>query len=596
MGDILTYVDASRNRSFGELPFSEVDSLILSQVSYCDFSDSPFGAERFTASLADWFREEGSRRTLRGMMTADHIHVLMNMLSYGGRHGDLKAGNYVSIMDLAHTKQFSAITFEIEPGVYYIAFRGTDNSVVGWKEDMALYYLPEIPAQKAAREYAMEVMSRLPGKFYLGGHSKGGNLAIYTATHLSPELQERLITVYDHDGPGFPEAFYRKEGYQAISSKIHKTLPRSSVIGLLLEDGAGYHVVDSSAEGLMQHDAFTWQLDGDRFSYLPEVDDFALHVDQALTQWTEEMDLETRKKLVDLIFDIIFSTGIEVFAQMQDDTVQHVKTMMAGLKKLAPDEKKLVLEAVKSFLAISAEETRELLDKGVEKKLTQFRQDLEGQRQKTEEWAMGLKPRKAERSAQDTKRLIAETLGWLSERKNIDKITVKELVETCGISRQTFYYHFQDILDVMEWTVQQELEKVTELSMKAEGPVEAIEVFVTFAEENKTRLQKLYDSQHRAKTEQIMIDAMKSYLQKMLEYRMGEMPISRDDMNAVLDFCSYGTAALLKDRTWKAQEEKQKLIRQLYWLIAGSITPFAGRNSTRTMEELEDDLRLRLTD
>lgn len=399
MGDILTYVDGIRERSFRDLPFSEVDSLVLSQISYCDFVGSPFSADEFTVSLAEWFQKKGSRRTLKGMMTADHIQTLMNILSFGGRHGDLKAGSYISIMDLAHTKQFSAITFQIDPEVYYIAFRGTDNSVVGWKEDMALYYLPEIPAQRAAREYALAVMERIPGKFYLGGHSKGGNLAVYTASHLPTEFQERLITVYDHDGPGFPQEFYQKQGYKAIASKIHKTLPRSSVIGLLLEDGAGYHVVDSSAEGLLQHDAFTWQMDGEHFCYLPEVDSFALHVDLALTQWTEGMDIETRKKLVDLIFDMIFSTGIQVFAEMKDDTVQHMKTILDGLMKLTPDDRKLMQEAIKSFLTISAEETRDLLDKEVEKKLNLLRQELEERRQKTEEWTMGLKPRKAEKLA-----------------------------------------------------------------------------------------------------------------------------------------------------------------------------------------------------
>lgn len=384
MGNILTYTELSRDRNYDSHPFTEVDSLVLSQIAYCDFSGSPFGEERFSSSLEDWFCQEQGRRTLPGMMTADHIHALMNILSNGGRHGSLKAAHYVSIMDLAHTKQFAAITFQIAPEVYYIAFRGTDNSVIGWKEDMALYYLPEIPAQGAAREYAARVMERLPGRFYLGGHSKGGNLAVYSAARLPAQLQERVITVYDHDGPGFPEAFYKAEGYQAIASRIHKTLPRASVIGLLLEDGAGYHVADSTAEGLLQHDVFTWVLDEDHFNYLPEVDPVALHVDLALTQWTEGMDLETRKRLVDLIFDVIFATGIKVFVEMKEDTRQHFQTIMSELKKLTPEEKKLMHDALVRLLTISAGETRDLLDREVGQKLEQLRLEI-AEKQKRQE-------------------------------------------------------------------------------------------------------------------------------------------------------------------------------------------------------------------
>ena len=385
MGNILTYADSTRRRSFQELPFSCVDSLILSEVSYYNFENSPFCASDFSVSLSQWFCGDGAGRTLRGMITAENDCRLMASLAEGGRHGDLRACGYMSVLDREQTQQFSAITFAIEPGTYYIAFRGTDNTVVGWKEDMALYYLPEIPAQAAARDYAIEIMSRIPGRFYLGGHSKGGNLAIYCAAHLPEHLQERLITVFDHDGPGFPTHFYEQRGYQAIAPKIYKTLPRSSVIGLLLEDGTGYHVVDSSAEAILQHDPFTWLVEGDGFISLPEVDSFALHVDLALTQWTEGMEPETRKKLVDLIFDVIFSTGIRAFVEMSDGTIRHVSAMMNYLKETTAEEKRLILDSVKRLLTISAGEAHEMLDEELERKRQWLHQELEKSRQIVEQ-------------------------------------------------------------------------------------------------------------------------------------------------------------------------------------------------------------------
>lgn len=385
MGNILTYTDTSRLRSFQKLPFSPVDSLILSEVSYYNFENSPFCASDFSVFLSQWFCGDGAGCTLRGMITAENDRLLMASLAQGGRHGDLRACGYVSVLDEAQTQQFSAITFEIEPGTYYIAFRGTDNTVVGWKEDMALYYLPEIPAQAAARDYAIGTMERLPGRFYLGGHSKGGNLAIYCATHLPEHLQERLITVFDHDGPGFPTRFYEQQGYQTVAPKIYKTLPRSSVIGLLLEDGTGYHVVDSSAEAILQHDPFTWLVEGEGFLPLEEVDSFALHVDLALTQWTEGMELETRKKLVDLIFDVIFSTGISAFVEMSDGTIRHVGAMLNYLKETTAEEKHLILDAVKRLLTISAGEAHEMLDEKLERKRQWLHQELEKSREIVEQ-------------------------------------------------------------------------------------------------------------------------------------------------------------------------------------------------------------------
>ena len=376
MGNIITYLQENGEKNFAQLPFSEVDSLILSEAAYFDFSASPFCNPYPEISLGGWLKECQTPGIQKGSLTAVSDRALMDQLKQGGRIGDLCPCSHVSESDRQNEIQFSAITFRLAEDIWYIAFRGTDNSVIGWKEDMALYYLPAIPAQQAAVNYAIQIMERLPGRFYLGGHSKGGNLSVYCATHLPDHLQERLITVYDHDGPGFPQRFYEKEGYQAVGHKIHKTLPRSAVIGLLLENGVGYHVVDSKADALLQHDPFSWEVEGVSFVTLPEVDDFALHVDLALTQWTEGMEPETIKKVVDLVFDLIFSTGIEAFAEMKSDPVGHIRTILKNLAETEKEEKKMLLSAISGLISATTEEARELLDKELDRKLTQIRQEL----------------------------------------------------------------------------------------------------------------------------------------------------------------------------------------------------------------------------
>ncbi len=356
MGNMLTYVEQYRDMDFSQMPFGEVDSLVLSQISYYNYSKSPFVRKEFSIPVSVYLQNSVTEKLLNHTLTTKEDKVLIEVLKPGGRHGNLRASNYVDIVDEKNATQFSAILFELGNEEYYIAFRGTDNTVTGWKEDMNISYLEEIPAQKAALSYAIEMFGEFSGNFYIGGHSKGGNLAVYAAMNLPEPYKARLLDVYNFDGPGFREDIYESKEYRSIRSSIRKYIPESSMIGVVWEKDDNYTVVQSEARGVMQHDPFNWKVDENRFLTLEECDGFSRYWKRILEQWIEEFSFEERAKLIDTIFEIIFETGISQFYQLEEETFQKIRLMIEGMSNLNEKERRFVRSAIWQFFLISVKE------------------------------------------------------------------------------------------------------------------------------------------------------------------------------------------------------------------------------------------------
>ena len=171
----------------------------------------------------------------------------------------------------------------------------------------------------------------------------------------------------------------------------------------------------------------------------------------------------------------------------------------------------------------------------------------------------------------DMKRMIASTFAEMTKTRQIDKITVKDLVERCGISRQTFYYHFQDILDVMEWCIRQMVQGALQESLQAETPQESIRKFVHVAVEHGELLLKLSTSQRHAQVERIWVDAMRSSIRQMLRIKKPELTVDYQDLEVALSFFAYGIAGVLFEKSREGQINEDLLSRQLYHLLSGDM-------------------------
>ena len=366
MENMLTYVETYRDTDFTQMPFTVIDGLILSQISYYNYRKSPFVRTDFSMPLALFYQNCIPEKILNHTITMDEDRVLIGALKLGGRIGNLRASNYADVIDDIHGIQFSAITFELGNDEYYIAFRGTDNTVTGWKEDLNLSYLDAVPAQKAALRYAMNIFGEFGGNFYIGGHSKGGNLAVYAAMNLPEPYRNRLLEVHDFDGPGFMEEVYQTKEYQEIRPLIRKYVPQSSIVGMMWERDDNYMVVHSEEKGMMQHDPFSWCIQENAFVLEEEVDHSSRYIKRTLERWLEEFSFEEREQLIDVIFDVIFDSGINQFYELSEELFQKIHLMIEGIKDMTEEDRKLVRSAVKQLFLISLKEIPQIVKEKLE--------------------------------------------------------------------------------------------------------------------------------------------------------------------------------------------------------------------------------------
>lgn len=306
MGTILDYLREYGDYSLEEKPFCDVDSLVISQLSYLKFDGIvpgpeegvPVGLQEIAAhaSYDHLYADERYRK--------DNTALFMGVLR-SRRFGGMRLWNYVNLIEPERESQFSAVVCSIPEGPVYVVFRGTDENIVGWKEDLNLAFSEPVPGQKRSVLYLEQAARTFAGDFYVGGHSKGGNFAVYAAMCCGQEVRRRIAAIYDHDGPGFRPEVREQGAYGEIEGRIHKTVPRSSLVGMLLYSEGAYQVVESKTIGLAQHNPYTWLVRDGAFRIVEEIRPGRKFVDQALNEWILSLDQEQMHTFVDTLYRVV---------------------------------------------------------------------------------------------------------------------------------------------------------------------------------------------------------------------------------------------------------------------------------------------------
>ena len=356
MKNIINYVETEM-RTMAEKKFNAVDSLVLSQLSYVRLEGMVPALSRWSkpVHMGDLLRAERFGAMFRGH-NAENNRALLFALAASPRFRSILMNHYVSKTDKQLGQQFSAVTFLLGDGSAYIAFRGTDETIVGWKEDFYMAVISPVPSQKEAAVYSNAVAAYLPHSLGLrtGGHSKGGNLATYAAMKCRSAVQNRIIDIFNHDGPGFREEDSRSPEFKKIESRIHKTLPQSSLIGMLLHDQEKYTIVESNQfGGLMQHDPFTWSVGDGDFIYTDKITGGARIMNRALDQWIGTLTDEKRKLFVDTLFQVLEATDVSSFSELSDSGRKGIAMMIASIKNIDPEIKKFVSRAISDLIRLS---------------------------------------------------------------------------------------------------------------------------------------------------------------------------------------------------------------------------------------------------
>lgn len=323
----------------------EADHLIFTRLSYIPF-------EWVIDSDEVLIVKEAYERflTMDGVVaTHEDDARLLQMMASSRRFGSLLLHSFSYSFDVDNEKQFAAIGIFIDLDLIYISYRGTDNTFVGWKEDFNMGFMKHVPSQLEAVSYLEMVAKKYDGNFIVGGHSKGGNLAVYASSFCDIEVQKRILAIYNFDGPGLSLDCTKEEGYLRVIDRIFTYIPQSSVIGLLLFYKNHYFVVFSHQIGILQHDLYSWQIDGTHFVFLSNVDVGSYFLSDTIHDWLDGLCVEKRKQFVDILFDILMSTGMVTVTQFQQNWLFSAIMVVRKYQGLTDDEKKVMMEVLWSL-------------------------------------------------------------------------------------------------------------------------------------------------------------------------------------------------------------------------------------------------------
>ena len=332
-------------------PLGDVDSLVLACLSYYRLPREAAGARTHEGlALSDLFRAEWFAHMTEGLWNPAGLVRLLACVVASPRLRDVRLCDYVEDLDAECEKQFCACTLRLPGGGAYVSFRGTDNTLVGWKEDFNMAFESDVPSQLAARAYLERIAPTVTGSLYVGGHSKGGNLAVYAASTCDAATAARLTRVFSHDGPGFMAQTLSAPGWRERGGLVSKTVPKSSLIGMLFEQQEEYSVVDSSTLGILQHDPFSWVVEGCEFARADGISRGAAALDETLNQWICSMTHDEREGFVNTLFSLLYASGQDTFAGVNGNLQEALPAMLDELAKTDPEQRRYLTRAVSLLL------------------------------------------------------------------------------------------------------------------------------------------------------------------------------------------------------------------------------------------------------
>lgn len=351
MSSIIDYILWRGDLTFDQAPLNEVDNLIFSNLTYLNFNGLvPESFDRTTTLREAAFRNWDDRRP------ADMaIFQLLQTAANSRRFGNLKLCGFVDRTDLETEIQFSAITFVLPGKEIFVAFRGTDNSIVGWKEDFNMAFMAPVPAQTEAVAYLQKACRHFckpfsKTKVIAGGHSKGGNLAMYAASFCDEKTRKNLTAVYNNDGPGFAKALLGEGVISPILKILHTFVPQDSIVGMLLDHDEPYTVVQCDGIGIAQHNPITWNIQGNQFVRSPNRSKLSVRTDTVVQSWLAGISIEERRIFVNTLFDLLEEAGIRYAEDITNNSLSKLIAIGHKLTKLDTEAREIMLKSAKELL------------------------------------------------------------------------------------------------------------------------------------------------------------------------------------------------------------------------------------------------------
>lgn len=386
MSNLFDYISWRGELPIGPVPFNDIDGLVLSMLSYITFEKALPEAEApspgkeeaalekklLPSETGSPLWEEGlplasfwprmQDQTVSGRASAEEDKRLFEAAAKSERFGPLKLCHYVQELDESQEMQFAAVTILLPDGTPFVSFRGTDLTLVGWKEDFNLVFSKPVPAQARAAEYLTKIVKEYPGPVRIGGHSKGGNLALYAAAAVEEEVQCHIGDVYVNDGPGLSEELFTSPGYERIRKRLHVFLPEQSVVGILLMHPEKYQVVKSDAVGMMQHNPYSWQVMGGKFVLADGLRKDRIYLEATMKKWLAETDEEQLRCFVDTLFQVFGATEATTFKELWPNILRRPKLLVTALQKVDAPTRQKISEAFGALMEAAVYEAEQAFE------------------------------------------------------------------------------------------------------------------------------------------------------------------------------------------------------------------------------------------
>ena len=346
MANIFDYLQWRGDLPFNKSPFNPVDNIILSQLSYLTFDGIVPGPKDkcgISIDLAvrlynEKLKEPGFKLTSIFKQNPD----LIRALGASRRFGNCQLFGFVNHFDTDIEIQFTGLCIHTDDDYCFVSYRGTDASMVGWKEDFNMSFKEVIPSQIEAVNYLNKMAPQIEGKLRIGGHSKGGNLAIYAASFCKKIIQKRISVIYNNDAPGFHESVITSNGYNAIKDRIVSFVPQSSVIGMFLEHGENLTVIKSSEIGLAQHNLFSWKVTYNDLVRAEKSTIGSRFVNKSIREWLNSIEKAQREQFIEALYHILTSAEIKSTADLEDSMFKSVGRVLKSLSKVEESKRKMI--------------------------------------------------------------------------------------------------------------------------------------------------------------------------------------------------------------------------------------------------------------
>ena len=336
MANMLDYLVWRGDIPLSVVPWGGVDGLICAQFSYLDFHG---GQDTKGWTLEELNRidalQEGTSNSFAGRK------AVFQKMAESARFSETRMHHAIALTDPEIEMQFSAMCLDLPDGTTCVAFRGTDNTIVGWREDFNMAYQTRVPAQEAATLYLTRAAGLSDRPLRIVGHSKGGNLAVYASACVSKKIQKRIESIWSYDGPGMNREMSQTEGFGRIRERIHSYVPQTSIIGMLMDYYEPYTVVHSTASGISQHDPMTWQIYGPQFVTQPNVDQTAKVTRDTLHNWLQNSTPEQRADFVDVLFRLVDTTKATRMSDLTGEKFRSLLTMVGNRKEVNPEARRV---------------------------------------------------------------------------------------------------------------------------------------------------------------------------------------------------------------------------------------------------------------